>query len=67
MDALALALSVFGQLPGLISAGASVIGLINSTKATLEQAKAENRDPTSSEWDALNAQIDSLRAQLHAP
>lgn len=67
MGALELALSVFSQLPGLISAGANVIALINSTKTTLTTAKAENRDPTPAEWDALNAQIDDLRKQLHAP
>lgn len=67
MGSLEVALAVLAQLPGLISAGKDVIGLVNSTKATLETAKAEGRDPTNAEWDALNAQITDLRAQLHAP
>lgn len=66
MGSVELALSVFGQLPGLIQAGANVLALIESTKAVLTTAQAEKRDPLPEEWDALNAQIDSLRAQLHS-
>lgn len=66
MDAISLALSVFGQLPGLIQAGANVLALIESTKAVLATAQIEKRDPLPEEWDSLNAQIDSLRAQLHS-
>ncbi len=66
MNPLELALAVLSELPSLISAGANVINLINSTKQTLNEATAAGRDPTAAEWDALNAQITDLRTQLHS-
>lgn len=66
MGALELARSVLSQLPSLISAGVNVIALVKDTEATITKAQAENRDPSPAEWDALNAQIDGLRKQLHS-
>ena len=64
MPALAMAIQLLTQLPGLIAAGIQVKGLIDSTRDTLEKAKAENRDPTDQEWDALNKTVEELRKQL---
>lgn len=67
MGALAIATTVLELLPSLIQAGINVVGLIESTSATIKLAQSENRDPTDAEWAALDAQISALRAQLNAP
>ncbi len=67
MGAAAYALSLLTELPGLISSGKQVIDLIQQGTAAMKAMQAEGRDPTSAEWDALNAQIKSLRDELHAP
>ena len=64
MPALAMAIQLLTQLPGLIAAGVQVKGLIDSTRGTLEKAQAEGRDPTDAEWDALNKTVEELRKQL---
>ena len=66
MTALAYAIQLLGIVPSLISAGTSVVQLVTDGKAKLTQMQAENRDPTQAEWDALNAQIASLRKDLHS-
>ena len=66
MGALELATLVLSQLPSLITAGIQVKGLIDNTNATLKASQDQGRDPTAAEWDALNAQIDELRKQLHS-
>jgi hypothetical protein len=62
--ALALAIQALEVLPPLISAGADALGFIDSTTSALKVMQAENRDPTDTEWAALNAQIATLRLQL---
>ena len=67
MPALAIATAVLQLLPSLLQAGIDVMGLLTSTNAVISQAQAEGRDPTDAEWQALDAQISALRAQLNAP
>lgn len=38
---------------------------LQAAGAKMKQFEAEKRDPTQAEWDALNAQITALRAELH--
>lgn len=64
--ALAIAITVLEALPQLIQAGEEVISMIKSTSTALKQMQKEGRDPTPSEWDALNKTIESLMAQLEA-
>ncbi len=66
-SAIAYAISLLGEVPGLIAAGKSVVDLVQSGSAALKTMQSENRDPTAAEWDALNAQIKTLRDELHAP
>ncbi len=67
MGAAAYALSLLTELPALISSGKDVIDLIKSGSTALKSMQDQGRDPTSAEWDALNAQIKVLRDELHAP
>ena len=67
MNPLSLALQVFQLLPGLISTGVQVEGVIASTIATLRKAQAENRDPTAEEWNALHIEIEAARDALRRP
>lgn len=61
------ATKALGEIVPLVSAGASVVNLVTSTKDALQNMQAQNRGPTQQEWDALDAEINSLRQQLHAP
>lgn len=65
-SALAYAVSLLGELPGLIAAGKDVIDLVKSGQTALQSMQDQGRDPTPAEWDALNAQIKALRDELHA-
>ena len=58
-----LAITILQALPGLIQAGANVINLLNSTNTTIATAQAENRDPTDTEWNALDSILSDLRKQ----
>lgn len=60
------ALQILQQIPALIAAGQSVLGLVQDGSAALEKMVSENRDPTEAEWDALNAVTKALRDQLHS-
>jgi hypothetical protein len=62
--ALALAIQALEVLPTLVTASANALSFIDSTTASLKSMQAEGRDPTDVEWDALNAQIATLRAEL---
>ena len=53
-------------VPKLIAAGMSVSAHIEQTQTALKGMQGGGRDPLPGEWDALNAQVDALRAQLHA-
>jgi hypothetical protein len=61
------AIQILQAIPQLLAAGQSVMGSVNQGTTALQNMLAEKRDPTPEEWAALDAQIDSLRAQLHAP
>lgn len=63
----AFATKALGEIVPLVSAGASVVSLVSNTKNALQTMQAQNRGPTQQEWDALDAEINSLRQQLHAP
>jgi hypothetical protein len=64
--AIAYAIELLGAIPNLIAAGRDIAALVSEGKFKLEQMQAEKRDPTPEEWDVLNAQIKSLRGELHA-
>ncbi len=66
-SALAYAVSLLTELPGLISAGKDVVDLVKSGSTALKSMQDAGRDPTDAEWSALNAQIKALRDELHAP
>lgn len=67
MSALAYALQLLAALPQLIQAGADVMAMVTEAKDRLQNMHDEGRDPTPGEWDDLNARIDLLRGELHAP
>ena len=67
MNALAMAMNLLQTLPGLLSAGIQIEGVIAGTLATLHKAQAEGRDPTNEEWDAMHQQIEAARASLSRP
>lgn len=64
--AISLALTILTELPALIQAGVDVVGLINSTSATIKAAQDGNRDISDAEWSALDAQLTDLRKQAAA-
>lgn len=66
MDKIAFALQLLNVVPGLVAAGANVVGLIQDGRAALQKMQDENRDPSPEEWDALNARIGELRKALHS-
>lgn len=66
MNGTDLAIALLQALPSLVVASAQVIQLIESTRATIQQAQAEGRDPSPAEWDQLHDTIALLRAQLRA-
>lgn len=64
--AIAYALQLMTAIPGLIQAGVDITRTVTDARDKLAQMDAEGRDPTPSEWDALNANIARLRGELHA-
>ena len=64
--ALIYATQILSMLPALLSAGKNISDLLANGNAALKLMKDQNRDPTPAEWDALNAQITALRAELHS-
>ena len=64
---IALAINVLQALPAVIIAGEETIQLIHSTVATLQVMQAQNRDPSPSEWAAIDAQLATLTAELEEP
>lgn len=46
-------------LDEILKAGGNAAALIAQLKTTIAALQAENRDPTESEWNALNSQIDA--------
>jgi hypothetical protein len=64
--ALLYATQILGILPQLISAGSSVVDLVNHGNAALKSMQDDKRDPTSAEWDELNAKIKALQDELHS-
>jgi hypothetical protein len=66
MGAIPFAITLLSSLPQLIKAGMDVTSLIQDSMAKMKTMEEEKRDPTPQEWDALNAQIDALRKELHS-
>ena len=62
---LLMALQLLQTLPSLIQAGADIQALLARWNARLADMAASGRKPTDAEWDELNAEIDTLRGQLH--
>lgn len=63
-EAVSLAIAALEALPAIVTASEEALGFIEQTVVALRAMQADNRDPTDAEWAALNAQIDTLRAQL---
>lgn len=57
---LALVTEVVANLPGMISAGMDVYALFTKTKAVIDANKAPGAD----DWNALDAQVAALQAQV---
>jgi hypothetical protein len=53
-------------IPNLVAAGQDIEGFINHTADVLTAAQAGDGLIPQAEWDALNARIADLRAQLNA-
>lgn len=65
MNVLAYVLQILAALPQLLAAGVEISAFVQKARDDVERMKDEGRDPTPQEWDALNAEIARLRAQLH--
>lgn len=63
MNAITFAITMLNSLPPLIAAGVDVVNLIKSTNASLKTMQLEDRDPTDTEWEALDKMIKDLRAK----
>ena len=61
------AIQLLSAIPGLIASGAQALALIQTHTDALKAMVAENRSPTQDEWNALNATLGGLEAQLDAP
>lgn len=61
--ALEYASQIFAVLPSFIQAGKDVSSLLSKGKAVADSGK----DPTTEQWNELNAMIKVLRDELHAP
>lgn len=57
----ALVSSVVTAMPELIKLGYDIADLWTNTKTVIDQ----NRVPGDAEWDALDARVNALRAELH--
>lgn len=55
---------LIARLLDLVIAGTLAVEKAKELKAKLEEMKAENRDPTPEEWDALFATIDADAERL---
>lgn len=64
-EALQFAMQLLAALPQLIQAGSDVATLVTRSREQLQTMADEGRAPTAEEWDALNAEIDRLRGELH--
>jgi hypothetical protein len=58
---------VLEALPGLLGAGTAVEQLVVGAIGQIKVMQAQGRDPTPTEWAAINAQIAALESQLDVP
>jgi hypothetical protein len=58
---------VLAVLPGMIATGIEVTSFIQKASTKANAFQSEKRQPTSEEWDELNAYIAQLRGVVHAP
>lgn len=56
-----VALSAIAEI---LKSGGNALALVAQIQSTLGVLRAEKRDPTSAEWEALNAQIAAAMAAL---
>ena len=61
----AFILQILESLPGLILAGANVVGMIEQSRAAVRLMVSEDRNPLPEEWEALNTTTAALREELH--
>jgi uncharacterized alpha-E superfamily protein len=64
MDAVTVALTVLQLLPSLVQTTTEVEQLIASTTTALQAAQSNGGQITDDQWNALNAQVAALQAQL---
>jgi len=57
-------LEVLTLLPALVQTGIAVESILETTAGVLRAAQTEGRDPTTQEWDDLNAVVQGLRTAL---
>lgn len=57
-------LEFLALLPSLAQLGEDVKAQLDTTAGVLRGAQAEGRDPTTEEWDAINAVVAGLRTKL---
>ena len=61
------AVTILLQILALVQAGVDIATAAGPLYAKLKAIQDEGRDPTDQEWADLNAEIDRLRGELHAP
>jgi hypothetical protein len=64
MGALTIITSLLTQLLSLVPAGTALYNQYAAQKAQAEQWAADGHVPTDAEWDALDAQVRALEAQI---
>lgn len=66
MSAIQFAMLLLQNVPAIVAAGKDVIAYIKEGMESLRSMQDENRDPTTEEWEALDARISELRKDLHS-
>ena len=66
-QAFLFAFQLLNALPQFIQAGIEISGLVTRMSERMHDMSLTGRDPTKEEWDELNAELEALRNELHAP
>lgn len=60
MGALGIVIQLIGMLPQAVQATSQVVGIISKVKGLM----ASGTEPTDADWDSLNKELATLKAQL---
>lgn len=63
MPILSIVTQVLSLIPGLVAAGHDISGLVGQAVSAINSGST---DPTDAQWQALDAQVKALQAQLNA-